>query len=260
MTAAETIRQHAPNHAPRLALVLGSGLGALADRVEDAVTIPYGELDGFPAAGVSGHAGQLVLGLLSGVPVAVCQGRAHAYETGNAAVMRPVIETLKGIGVEALFLTNAAGSLRADMPPGSLMAIEDHINLSGTNPLIGDEDDARFTPMTGAYDEALTAILADGLTRGVYAWMMGPSFETPAEIRMLQRLGADAVGMSTVPEVILGRRLGLRVCALSTITNLGAGMADEHLSHAQTKREGAKAAERFIEHVERALPRLGAAL
>lgn len=260
MTAAATLRDRAPHHRPRLALVLGSGLGALAEEVENAVRVPYGDLEGFPPAGVSGHAGQLVLGDLAGVPVAVCQGRAHAYETGNACVMRPVIGTLREIGVEGLFLTNAAGSLDPDMGPGSLMAIEDHINLSGTNPLIGDEDDARFTPMTGAYDGALTDIVARGLKRGVYAWMLGPSFETPAEIRMLQRMGADAVGMSTVPEVILARRLGLRVCALSTITNLGAGMADEHLSHEQTKREGAKAAERFIAHVKAVLPDLGAAL
>lgn len=265
--AAAIIAERAAGIEPVIGLVLGSGLGALADAVEEAVAIPYGDLPGFPSAGVSGHVGRLVLGRLNGVAVAVCQGRAHAYEHGDAGVMRPVLETLQAIGCEGLVLTNAAGSLRSDMPPGALMLITDHLNLSGLNPLVGETSDARFTAMTGAYDPGMAdtireAALAHGDLRnggfgeGVYAWMLGPSFETPAEIRMLRTLGADAVGMSTVPEVILARRLGLKAAAVSTITNMGAGLAEETLSHAQTKREGEKAAGRLIAVLKTAMPGL----
>ena len=303
-SAPETIARHAPDARPVVGLVLGSGLGALADAVEGAAAIPYAELEGFPAAGVSGHAGRLVLGRLGGVEVAVLQGRAHAYEHGDAGVMRTPIAALQAIGARALILTNAAGSLDPAMPPGSLMLIRDHLNLSGLNPLVGETSDARFLAMTGAYDAGIAeAIQAAGeVHEGVYAWMLGPSFETPAEIRMLRTLGADAVGMSTVPEVILARRLGLKAGAVSTITNLGAGLqsahaaglqsahaaglrsahaaglrsahaaglrsahaaglrsahaaglADETLSHAQTKREGEKAADRLIALLTRAMP------
>lgn len=254
--AIATIRTRAPNAAPRVAIVLGSGLGGLAEAIENATAIPYDDLAGFPEAGVSGHVGRLVLGRLEGVEVAVLQGRAHAYEHGDATVMRAPIEALRGIGVTALILTNAAGSLHADMGPGSLMLIRDHINMSGLNPLIGERGDARFIAMTGAYDANIAdALLAAGpMHQGVYAWMLGPSFETPAEIRMMRTLGADAVGMSTVPEVIIARRLRLKAGAVSIITNLGAGLADETLSHAQTKREGARAAERLVAHLRRAMP------
>ncbi len=264
--AADIVRARAPGFVPEIGLVLGSGLGGLGDAVADAVRVPYGNLAGFPAAGVSGHAGQLVLGRLGGVPVAVCQGRAHAYEHGDATVMRPAIETLQAIGCRALVLTNAAGSLRPEMGPGSLMLIRDHINLSGLNPLVGEAGDARFTAMTGAYDAGMAEAIreaassgdrqGDRLHEGVYAWMLGPSFETPAEIAMLGVLGADAVGMSTVPEVIIARRLGMMAAAISTITNMGAGLADETLSHAQTKREGEKAAARLITLLETAMPGL----
>ena len=271
-SAPETIARHAPDARPVVGLVLGSGLGALADAVEGAAAIPYAELEGFPAAGVSGHAGRLVLGRLGGVEVAVLQGRAHAYEHGDAGVMRTPIAALQAIGARALILTNAAGSLDPAMPPGSLMLIRDHLNLSGLNPLVGETGDARFLAMTGAYDAGIAeAIRAAGeVYEGVYAWMLGPSFETPAEIRMLRTLGADAVGMSTVPEVIIARNLGLKAGAVSTITNLGAGLqsahaaglrsahaaglADETLSHAQTKREGEKAADRLIALLTRAMP------
>ena len=261
-TATATIGRHAPDHAARVGLVLGSGLGALADAVEGAVAIPYGDLPGFPPAGVSGHAGRLVLGTLEGVPVAVMQGRAHAYEHGDASAMRVPIETLRDIGCRALVLTNAAGSLKPEMGPGSLMLIRDHINLAGLNPLVGETGDERFLAMTGAYDAALAGAIrrAGDVYEGVYAWMLGPSFETPAEIRMLRTMGADAVGMSTVPEVIIARRLGLRVAAVSTITNLGAGLAEETLSHAQTKREGARAAQGLVSLLSRALPGIDAAL
>ena len=228
--------------APRVALVLGSGLGGLVDEVEGAVRIPYADLPGFPKGGVTGHAGEVVAGRLSGRPVMMLSGRAHYYERGDAAAMRPALEVLAGIGIERLILTNAAGSLRADMPPGSVMLIEDHINFSGSNPLFGEPTDRRFVGLTEAYDAGMRAALeaaaaATGTTlhKGVYMWFSGPSFETPAEIRMARILGADAVGMSTVPEVILARFLGLRVAACSVVTNLAAGMTGAELSHAETK-------------------------
>lgn len=227
---------------PDLALVLGSGLGSLAGEVEDAVRISYDELPGFPQSGVTGHAGEVVAGRLAGAEVLILSGRAHYYEHGNAAAMRPVLETLAGIGIGRLLLTNAAGSLREEMTPGSVMLITDHINFSGTNPLFGEPTDRRFVGMTEAYDPELRAGLkraaeATGthLHEGVYMWFSGPSFETPAEIRMARVLGADAVGMSTVPEVILARFLGLRVAACSVITNLAAGMTGQELSHDETK-------------------------
>ena len=227
---------------PKLALVLGSGLGAFTENIEDAVPISYADLDGFPATGVSGHAGTLVIGRMSGVPVAVLSGRAHYYEHGNAAEMRPALETLADIGIERLILTNSAGSLNPGRSPGSLMLIADHINFSGTNPLIGEPADARFVGLTEAYDSGLrdalktaAAGLEVDLPEGVYMWFSGPSFETPAEIRAARILGADAVGMSTVPEVVLARFLGLRVAALSVITNLAAGMTGAELSHQETK-------------------------
>lgn len=225
----------------RVGLVLGSGLGHLAEQVEG-VQIPYADLPGFPGGHVSGHNPKLVIGTLEGCPVAVLGGRAHYYEAGDPAAMRLPLEVLKGLGAEALLLTNAAGSLRADLPPGSIMALSDHINLSGANPLIGEPTDKRFVPMSDAHDADLRAGLEAAATAagvemgsGVYAWFSGPSFETPAEIRMAKILGADAVGMSTVPEIILARFFGLRVAAVSVMTNMGAGLSDESLSHEHTK-------------------------
>lgn len=242
MSAAERLRSRLGSLSPALALVLGSGLGALADEVADPVRIAYADLPGFPASGVSGHAGQVVAGRLAGIPVLILAGRAHYYEHGEAAVMRPVLETLAGLGIARLVLTNAAGSLHADMPAGSVMLIDDHINFAGANPLMGEPTDRRFVGMSEAYDPAMRAALAraaettnTALRRGVYMWFSGPSFETPAEIRMARLMGADAVGMSTVPEVILARFLGLRVAACSVITNLGAGMSGGELSHQETK-------------------------
>ena len=227
---------------PALAIVLGSGLGSLAGEVEAAVRIPYADLPGFPRSGVTGHAGELVAGRLGGRPVLMLAGRAHYYEHGDAAAMRPALETLAGIGVEKLILTNAAGSLDPDMQPGSVMLIADHINFSGTNPLFGEPTDRRFVGLTEAYDASMRGAIeraaeATGtpLSRGVYMWFSGPSFETPAEIRMARLFGANAVGMSTVPEVILARFLGLRVAACSVITNFAAGMTGAELSHEETK-------------------------
>jgi purine-nucleoside phosphorylase len=228
--------------APKTALVLGSGLGGLVDEVEGAVRIPYADLPGFPRSGVTGHAGQVVAGRLAGTPVLMLAGRAHYYEHGDAAVMRPALEVLATIGIEKLILTNAAGSLESHMGPGSVMLITDHINFSGSNPLFGEPTDRRFVGLTEAYDRAIglaleKAAVATGtpLHKGVYMWFSGPSFETPAEIRMARVMGASAVGMSTVPEVILARFLGLRVAACSVITNLAAGMTGAELSHQETK-------------------------
>jgi len=248
------------SRAPKTAIILGSSLGALADAVEDSLVIPYAELPGFPVPKISGHAGKLFAGRLGGQEVAVLAGRAHPYETGNAAVMRPAIEMLRGAGVEALILTNAAGSLRPEMRPGALMLISDHINFSGMNPLIGQHGDDNFVPMTDAYDPTLRqrfhkAAKAEGIAlhEGVYVWCSGPSFETPAEIRMFQIVGGAAVGMSTAPETILARRFGLKVAGLSVITNLAAGIEGASPSHAETKREGAKAAENMVALITRFL-------
>ena len=237
----ETIRAKAGAAPVTLGLVLGSGLGHLIGAV-DGVSIDYSDLAGFPHAGVSGHQPRLVIGTLEGVRVAVLGGRAHYYETGDSSVMRRPLEVLRALGAAELILTNAAGSFRADAPPGALMLITDHINFSGRNPLIGEPTDARFVNMNDAYDPGLRRRLAAAasaqgvdLPEGVYAWYSGPSFETPAEIRALRLLGADAVGMSTVPEVILARFLGLRVAAVSVITNMAAGMSDEAISHDHTK-------------------------
>ncbi|ETD80836.1 purine-nucleoside phosphorylase [Rhodobacter capsulatus] len=238
---ADLIRGRAGAEPPAIGLILGSGLGHIAEEVEGC-GIDYAELPGFPHAGVSGHNPKLVIGQLEGVRVAVFGGRAHYYERGNPAEMRLPLEILRDLGCSELLLTNAAGSLRDDIGPGDLMALCDHINFAGANPLVGEPTDARFVPMTEAYDPQIraalqTAAAAEGiaLPEGVYCWFSGPSFETPAEIRAAKILGADAVGMSTVPEVILARFLGLRVAAVSVVTNMGAGLSSEAISHDHTK-------------------------
>jgi xanthosine phosphorylase len=227
-------------------VVLGSGLGAVADAVEDAVAVGYEELPGFPRPGVAGHAGRVVRGSIGGVPVAVLQGRAHLYEGGDVEAIRAPIRALRAAGASILVLTNAAGSLRPSVGPGSLMALTDHINLTGTNLLVGPNQDVvgpRFPSLRDAYDPELLQRLRDSarslgvdLSEGVYLAVMGPSFETPAEIRAFRVLGADAVGMSTVQETIVARHCGLRVAAVSVITNLAEGMSEEPLSHEQTLR------------------------
>ncbi|MER2269667.1 purine-nucleoside phosphorylase [Methylobacterium oxalidis] len=231
------------------AIVTGTGLGLLAGSLAERVSLPYAEIPGFPRPGVSGHGGTLHRGRLGGRSVLVLEGRAHAYERGEAAAMRAAIGALAGVGARALLLTNACGSLRPEAGPGSLVMVADHINLSGLNPLIGEASDARFVPMTDAYDPGLRALMRDAarsiglaLHEGVYAWFSGPSFETPAEVRMAGRLGADLVGMSTVPEVILARFFGLRVAALSVVTNRAAGIGGGDPNHAETKSEAAAAA------------------
>ena len=234
---------------PTVGIVLGSGLGDFARSVEGAVAIPYGELEGFPVPSVSGHAGALTVGRIGGLPVAVMSGRGHYYEHGRADAMRTAFTTMQALGIGSVILTNAGGSLREDFPPGSVMLITDHINFSGTNPLIGEASDARFVGMTEAYDASLrraALVAADEesiqLHQGVYMWFSGPSFETPAEVRMAKLLGADIVGMSTVPEVILARYYGLRVAAISVITNMAAGVSGASPSHGETRDTAAGAA------------------
>lgn len=258
---ASFLRARLGSRAPRIALVLGSGLGALVEAVEDAVRVPYEEIPGFPRSAVSGHAGEVVAGTLSGVAVVVLSGRVHYYESGDAGAMRPAFEMLGEIGVDTLVLTNAAGSVNGTIAPGSVMLIEDHINLTGRNPLIGEPSDRRFVGMTTAYDPALRAAmvgaaerLGEPVHRGVYMWFSGPSFETPAEIRMARLLGADAVGMSTVPEAILARFLGWRVAAASVITNFGAGITGAELSHAETKEVAPLGGRRLARILAEALP------
>ncbi|MEM6712243.1 MAG: purine-nucleoside phosphorylase [Pseudomonadota bacterium] len=244
--AVSVIHARLPEAAPKLGLVLGSGLGGLVDEIENATQFAYTELPHFPLSTVSSHAAQLVIGTLDSVEVAVLAGRVHAYETGEANAMAEPIACLKGLGCTHLLLTNAAGSLHEDVPPGSLMLIRDHINLAGRNPLIGVEGDGRFANMVDAYDPHWRALARQvagdvgiDVHDGVYGWFLGPSFETPAEINMARILGMDAVGMSTVPETILARYHGLKVLGISSITNLGAGITGEALSHMETKDVGA---------------------
>jgi purine-nucleoside phosphorylase len=248
----KTIRKIAGTEPIVAALVLGSGLSAIGDMLEDKVAIPFAELKGFPGGGVSGHGRDLLIGRLGGKRIAVLTGREHYYEHGNAAAMRPALETLAELGVATLLLTNSAGSLVEGQGPGDLMMIADHINYAGMNPLIGEPSDRRFVNMVNAYDPALRSkALAIGarldisLKEGVYLWYSGPSFETVAEIQMAIRLGAQAVGMSTAPEVILARMLGLRVWACSSITNMGAGLSTENISHEHTKKMAVQGADKL---------------
>lgn len=246
------IRAFAGPFKPRVAIVLGSGLGKLADQVTDAVAIPYAEIPGFPVSAVSGHAGKLILGQLGGLPVMLFAGRSHFYEAGVADVMYRPLQAAKALGAEVLLLSNAAGSTRVENGPGTLMLITDHVSWSGRNPLIGKVHETGFVDLTRAYDRDLQALMRSAaesqdiaLAEGVYGWFSGPTYETPAEIRICAQLGIDAVGMSTVPETILARALGLRVAGVSLMTNLAAGLSEGLLDHAEVKEEGEKAAARF---------------
>ncbi len=252
---------------PRVGIVLGSGLGPLADRIEDAVAVPYSEIPGFHVSTVAGHAGRLVAGTLAGVPVACLQGRVHLYEGIEPAAVKQPIRTLKALGVDRLVLTNAAGSFHRSSDEGSLVLLNDHIAWAGLSPLVGPNDDEwgpRFYPMTDAYDAAFRTVLREtaarlgiALPEGVYAWYLGPNFETPAEIRALRTLGADVVGMSTAPEVMVARHCGLRVAAISAITNLVAGMREgQHLSHDHTQAIAARIGKDLSALLLAALPEL----
>jgi len=244
---------------PRVAIILGSGLGGLAAHVTDASAIAYGDLPGFPELTVAGHTGRLLVGRLDGVPVVVLQGRKHFYETSDPLPLCTMVRALHAAGVGTLFLSNAAGSLRAQIGVSELMLIRDHINYLGLNPLVGpnfEEFGPRFVPMSDAWDPALreklkkVAEAADvTLHEGVYMAFRGPSFETPAEIKMAQIVGADAVGMSSVPECIIARHCGMKVVGVSCITNMGAGLSDEEITHAKTLENagrGAAAFERLV--------------
>lgn len=227
---------------PSTAIILGSGLGDFVNDVTITAKINYSSLDGFESGDVAGHAGELVLCDISNSPCLILSGRRHYYENGNASIMKSPIRLLSECGIKNLILTNAAGSLSESIPTGSIMQITDHINFSGMNPLIGESTDCRFVDMSCAYDTDFIAhfsVCANKLSielhNGIYMWFSGPSFETPAEIRMARTLGADAVGMSSVPEVILARFYGLRVCGFSVITNMAAGIESIELSHSHTQ-------------------------
>ncbi|WP_374763516.1 purine-nucleoside phosphorylase [Yunchengibacter salinarum] len=249
---ADIIRQKVSGPVPGLAMVLGSGLNALADALEDTTIIRYDELPGFPQPTVHGHSGRMVIGTLDGSPVIFMQGRAHAYEGHSEDKLVFGVRVLWALGVKTLVLTNASGSLDEAAGPGSLMAISDHINFSGVNPLVGPNDDRigpRFADMTNAWDPDLLATMkacaeAEGITlhEGVYLQAKGPNFETPAEIRAFRTLGANAVGMSTVPECLAARHAGMKVAGVASITNYAAGMTGNELTHDETMEYGAKAA------------------
>jgi len=235
---------------PQVGVILGSGLGPFADALEPLAEISYADLPGFPEPGVGGHNGRLLIARVGNTVTAVLQGRAHYYEHGNAAAMTVPVRTLAAIGCETLVLTNAAGSLQQQAGPGSVMLLTDHLNMTGVSPLFGETGNERFVNMGDAYNAELQQLFRGvaakqqvTLHEGVYAWMSGPQFETEAEIRALKVLGADAVGMSTVPEVILARHQNVKVAALSIVTNYAAGMSETPLSHEQTLEFAALATE-----------------
>ncbi|HEX6725679.1 MAG TPA: purine-nucleoside phosphorylase [Gaiella sp.] len=251
---------------PQVGVVLGSGLGSFADAVEEAVEIPYGEIPGWPASTAVGHAGTLVVGSFGGVPVAVMKGRAHLYEGVSPADVVFGVRVLGSLGVRSLVLTNACGAIDPAVEPGTLVAISDHLNLQGTSPLVGPNDETlgpRFPDMTDAYDpesrrlarEAAARIGLD-LREGVYAAWLGPAFETPAEIRMMRTLGADLVGMSTVPEVLAARHMGIRCLALSCVTNAAAGVRPEPIDHERVLEVGARAAGDLVALLREVIPSL----
>jgi len=255
--AAAIIRARMPaNFQPRVAMILGSGLGVLAEQMSDAVSISFDELPGFPISTVHGHAGQLVMGTLAGVQVVCMKGRGHFYEGYGPAVMTSAVRTIKLLGCEMLFVTNAAGSLRPEVDAGSLVALNDHINFLPGTPMVGPNDERfgpRFFSMANAYDADLRKLLqasaADKsitLHEGVYIAYPGPNFETPAEIRAFKTLGADVVGMSVVPEVVSARHCGLKVVGVSVVTNLAEGLSPFPLSHEQTLKYAAVGAESLI--------------
>ncbi|MEN8374526.1 MAG: purine-nucleoside phosphorylase [Gemmatimonadota bacterium] len=260
--AVQMLEEHLPER-PRLLLILGSGLGGLADAVDVTASFPYDEIPGFAASAVQGHAGRLLLGELEGVSALVMAGRYHLYEGHEPSVIAHPVRVAAAVGADTLFVTNAAGGIAPGLDPGSLMLIEDHINMMAANPLRGPVfgDEERFQDMTRAYDPDLLELFSDcaaevgeTVARGVYCAVLGPSFETPAEVRMLERLGADAVGMSTVPEVIAARSAGLRVAGMSLITNHAAGLTGAELDHTEVQEVGRAAAGR-LEKLARAFVR-----
>ena len=254
--AAAYVRSALYGRRPEIAITLGSGLGDLAERLDAPLTIPYKEIPHFPVSTVSGHKGQFVCGKLGGKEVLCMQGRFHYYEGYDLKQVTMPVRVMKLLGIDSLMVTNAAGGINTGFHAGTLMLIEDHLNLTGENPLIGENLDAfgdRFFDMTVAYDKEYRTLakataeeLNIPLATGVYAWLTGPNFETPAEIRYLRTIGADAVGMSTVPEVLVARHSGIRVLGISCITNLAAGMTDNTLSHEEVKETADRVQNEFI--------------
>lgn len=248
---AAAIRAHFGGPLPKTVLVLGSGVGRFADNLEAAESLSYDAIPGFAPSTVLGHAGRLMVGQLAGKPLAIMAGRIHLYEGHPPQAITTLVRILKVAGAERLILTNAAGGLKPDMPAGTLMIIDDHINFSGLNPLAGPNDDRfgpRFFDMSFAYDPALRAALKAAADKagvpvrnGIYLYCLGPNFETPAEVRLFGQWGASAVGMSTVPECLAANHCGMKVAGLSLITNLAAGLSGEKLTHEETLAEGAKA-------------------
>jgi purine-nucleoside phosphorylase len=258
--AAESVAKQVGHIQPVLGIILGSGLGGLAARIEDATVLPFAEVPGFPTATVVGHAGNLISGKLGGRPVLALAGRFHMYEGHDASLAGFPVRVMHALGVRTLFVSNAAGGIRRTFRANDLMLIRDHINLMFRNPLIGalEPGDERFPDMSAPYDDALGAALRNHaaalgfqLQEGVYAGLLGPTYETPAEVRMLSILGADAVGMSTVPEVLVARTLGMRVAGISCVTNLAAGISPHALSHAEVLESTREVAARFEQLVER---------
>ncbi|HEY7599923.1 MAG TPA: purine-nucleoside phosphorylase [Candidatus Limnocylindrales bacterium] len=247
--------------APQLGIVLGSGLGALADELTDAAAIPFADMPGWPAASAPGHAGRLILGRLDGLPVACLAGRLHMYEGHDVRLVVEPVLLMRRLGAQVVLLTNAAGGINEAFGAGTLMLISDHLNLTGRNPLIGPNDEAvgtRFADLVDGWSPRLRELMrraaADegvALAEGVYAGLLGPTYETPAEVRMLRTLGADAVGMSTVVEAIAARWAGLELVGVSLVTNLGAGITGQPLSHGEVLDAAAAAGPRFIRLVRR---------
>jgi purine-nucleoside phosphorylase len=263
--AAESVRARAPQ-TPEVAIVLGSGLGAFADRLKGAVTIDYGDIPHWPASSVVGHAGRLVMGQVEGRRVIVLAGRAHYYEGHSLSTVTFATRVVAALGAKSIVLTNAAGGINTSFSPGTLMVIDDHINLMGSNPLIGPNDDLfgpRFPDMTNVYSARLRAI-ADAASaaagvpvrHGVYVALHGPSYETPAEIRFLRGIGADAVGMSTVPEAIVARHMGIEVLGISCITNPAAGVFPTPLNHEEVMEVARRVGGQFISLLEEIVARL----
>lgn len=261
--AARTIRSRAPADEARIALILGSGLGAFANEFESATAIPYDEIPGFAVSTAEGHAGQLVIGKVDQVPVIAMQGRVHYYEGYSLEQVTFPIRVFKLLGVKTLVLTNAAGGIDAELSQGALMIISDHLNLMGDNPLLGPNDERfgpRFPDMTEVYSRELQELVVDvarelgiEVRRGIYAALAGPSYETPAEIHMLRTFGADAVGMSTVPEAIVARHMGIKVLGVSCITNLAAGISDEPINHEEVIETGHRVRETFAQLLRRVI-------
>jgi purine-nucleoside phosphorylase len=251
---------------PRVAVVLGSGLGAFAEALADRAEIPYAEIPGWPVSTAVGHAGKLALGRMDGLPVAVMAGRSHLYEGYTPAQVSMGVRVLRGLGVESIVFTNAAGGINLSYSQGSLVLIADHINLQGANPLMGPNDDAvgpRFPDMSEAYSadyretaHKVAAELGIQLSEGVYAALTGPSYETPAEIRYLRTIGADLVGMSTAPEVIVANYLGMRVLAISCVTNMAAGVLPQKISQQEVLETGRQVQETLVRFLKALLPYL----